>query len=218
VANFNIAFTPTFKHTDWVDNLDRVQAGGTNGFNIRFQQLLADEQALVTLIDQINTALASLSTPPTPTTRTLTLAPSLLADIDPSNLGPAGPTQNLGWANFYSVAVLPSQRTVADGSMPVAFPDGTTIQAMRVAGKNTGNGTLTVKLFASAFNDPTFQPIVTITGAGSAPFGITVNASTTNNVNVVKPGFRYFLVASLFGATVGDAVQIYSFQIDYLPG
>ncbi len=27
-----VSYTPTFQHEDWVDNRDRVQAGGSNGF------------------------------------------------------------------------------------------------------------------------------------------------------------------------------------------
>jgi hypothetical protein len=218
VANFNIVFSPTFKHTDWVDNLDRVQAGGTNGFNIRFQALLTDQAALVGLFNQINAALVGLSTPPTPTTKTLTLSLGLLPQLDPSNLGPAGPTQNLGWTNLLGIVVLPSQRTVAEGIMPVNLPDGATIQAMRVYGRNTGNGTLTVKLLALPFNDSSNQPIVIVSGVGSAPFGVAVNASTANSVNVVKvAGFHYVLTVTVAGASLGDFVQLYSVQVDYLP-
>jgi hypothetical protein len=76
---------------------------------------------------------------------------------------------------------------------------------------------VTVRLLAQPFNDYSFQPIATISGAGSAAFSTSQSASTTNGVNVVKAdGFHYFLDASVGGATVGDTVQIYSFQIDYV--
>ena len=33
-----ISYTRTFSHTDWVDNVSRVQAGGDDGFNGQFQR------------------------------------------------------------------------------------------------------------------------------------------------------------------------------------
>jgi hypothetical protein len=47
-------FVPTFQHTDWVDNQDRVTAGGPNGFNVRFQELAADLGQLSLLVKTIS--------------------------------------------------------------------------------------------------------------------------------------------------------------------
>jgi hypothetical protein len=53
----DVSFTPTFQHTDYVDNRDRVQAGGPNGFNARFRALQADLGKLSKVITDVNSAL-----------------------------------------------------------------------------------------------------------------------------------------------------------------
>jgi hypothetical protein len=53
----SVSFTPTFRHTDYVDNRDRVQAGGTNGFNARFRALQEDLGKLSGVITQVDDAL-----------------------------------------------------------------------------------------------------------------------------------------------------------------
>ncbi|GHE97753.1 hypothetical protein [Streptomyces fumanus] len=52
-----VSFTPTFQHTDYVDNRDRVQAGGPNGFNARFRALQADLGKLSEVITEVDGAL-----------------------------------------------------------------------------------------------------------------------------------------------------------------
>jgi hypothetical protein len=53
----NVSFTPTFHHSDYVDNRDRVQAGGPNGFNARFRALETDLSKLSTAITDVDAAL-----------------------------------------------------------------------------------------------------------------------------------------------------------------
>lgn len=53
----SVSFTPTFRHTDYVDNRDRVQAGGPNGFNARFRALQDDLGALSEVVTQVDGAL-----------------------------------------------------------------------------------------------------------------------------------------------------------------
>jgi hypothetical protein len=50
-------FTPTFEHEDWIDNVDRVSAGGQNGFNSRFNALRADLNQLTQVIKAVDDAL-----------------------------------------------------------------------------------------------------------------------------------------------------------------
>jgi hypothetical protein len=50
----NVSFTPTFRHTDYVDNRDRVQAGG---FNERFRALQEDLGKLSEVITEVDGAL-----------------------------------------------------------------------------------------------------------------------------------------------------------------
>jgi hypothetical protein len=53
----NVSFTPTFHHTNYRDNRDRVQADGPNGFNGRFRALETDLSNLSTVITEVDAAL-----------------------------------------------------------------------------------------------------------------------------------------------------------------
>src|SRR5436305_955802 len=57
----DIIYTPSFTHRDWIDNEDRVQAGGENGFNVRFNALAAELKELSAVIAQINGSIAQNS-------------------------------------------------------------------------------------------------------------------------------------------------------------
>lgn len=54
-----ITYTPLFTHEDWIDNVDRVQAGGPNGFNIRFNSISEEFGKISTVVDSITAAIAS---------------------------------------------------------------------------------------------------------------------------------------------------------------
>ncbi len=53
----NITYTRAFRHDDWIDNEDVVQAGGEKGFNKKFHDLEVEFDALGAVVGQINTAL-----------------------------------------------------------------------------------------------------------------------------------------------------------------
>jgi hypothetical protein len=55
--DYDIDFRRGFVHTDWLDQVDRVSAGGDNGFNARFHTLEADLDVLGERVARINTAL-----------------------------------------------------------------------------------------------------------------------------------------------------------------
>ena len=59
-----ISYIPGFQHQDWIDNVDRVQAGGDNGFNLRFHALEAEFNRLAGVITQLNAALQALGQQP----------------------------------------------------------------------------------------------------------------------------------------------------------
>ncbi|WP_284744919.1 hypothetical protein [Amycolatopsis sp. RTGN1] len=50
-------YDPKFQHTDWVDNVDRISAGGANGFNVRFDTITSDLRQLSTVVLQVDAAL-----------------------------------------------------------------------------------------------------------------------------------------------------------------
>jgi hypothetical protein len=55
--DYDIDFERSFVHTDWLDQVDRVSAGGDNGFNARFHLLESDLDVLGDRVARINTAL-----------------------------------------------------------------------------------------------------------------------------------------------------------------
>ena len=69
-------YTPTFQHKDWVDFVDSVQAGGTNGINIRFHGIEAEFTAIQAAFNLVTQA-------PPAQPQTMTLALMLTATTNP---------------------------------------------------------------------------------------------------------------------------------------
>src|SRR6266571_243190 len=67
----NITYTPAFKHEDWIDNEDVVQASGAKGFNKKFHDLEDEFATLATVVGTVDTEIKKiqrlnfLSAPPT---------------------------------------------------------------------------------------------------------------------------------------------------------
>lgn len=58
-------YTRQFQHTDWIDFVDPVQAGGNNGFNERFHALESEFDLISSAIASVDNALTSFEqTPP----------------------------------------------------------------------------------------------------------------------------------------------------------
>lgn len=71
-----VDYAPKFQHQDWIDNVDRVQAGSPNGFNSRFHAIEAEFKTLSEVVVKVDGGLDALSTfravgatppPPAPT-------------------------------------------------------------------------------------------------------------------------------------------------------
>jgi hypothetical protein len=181
----NISFTPTFHPTDYVDNQDRVQAGGPNGFNARFRALETDLRKLSTVITDVDTALDQLGAP-TPTQHTLTLSPALVPVV---NRGP--------WSYDSSgYASRTGPLTALTGVQPVSVPDGARLVSLRSLGQNSGTGTLHIDLLRSGL----------LTSVTPADSGLAL---------VDTARFRYLILADLAGAAAADTVTISGFQIIY---
>lgn len=52
-----VSFEPVFDHQEWVDNVDRVTAGGPNGFNARFNAIVADLNQITQVVQKVDNAL-----------------------------------------------------------------------------------------------------------------------------------------------------------------
>jgi hypothetical protein len=204
-----ITYIPTFQHQDWVDNVDRVQASGSNGFNIRFHQLETELSHIAAAITQIDVALTALGQAPPARTLTASFTPTFVA------------TAAAGWGHTIGFAVKPAGATSAQGMMSIDLPHNATLTQFRVTGRNEGpapgvpgNGDLRVTLRRMALApDATSVTIARVDGIGS-PFDNTVPAdpqfAAVNNTQ-----FRYFIAAQLNNAAANDTVLLSAFLITY---
>ncbi|MFC9860979.1 MULTISPECIES: hypothetical protein [unclassified Streptomyces] len=199
----DIVFTPTFKHTTWVDNRDRVSASGPNGFNIRFDTLQKDLESLSGVVKTIDTAIKTGGAPPVAVERKLSVAPvfSPLAGETNWELDPTG------------VAGRPGSSETARGIIAVTPPDGAKLLKFRALGKNTTGGSLTIALVRTTVQPAPAQEILSVvngTGTYDSPQDI-----APGKERVDMAAFRYAVRATLIGAGAGSAT-ITSLQISYV--
>jgi hypothetical protein len=202
----DVSFTPTFSHTPWVDNRDRVQASGPNGFNVRFSALQSDMQSLSTVVSEIDTILQVLGQGQPAQTRVLSLPPLL------SPTSGAGP-----WAlDTSGYAVRPAAQTTLAGITPAVLPNGVALASLRASGQNSGAGSLRVNLMrARVVGSPSpADRLARVTG-DSNPFDNTVAVDPTM-ATVDNTVFRYFVLATLDNANTADVVSLSGFQISYV--
>src|SRR5215469_13457087 len=67
-------YTRQFQHTDWIDFVDPVQAGGNNGFNERFHALESEFDLISAAISSVDNALTSFEQSPPAVGLTLALS------------------------------------------------------------------------------------------------------------------------------------------------
>lgn len=202
----DVSFTPTFSHTPWVDNRDRVQASGPNGFNVRFAALQADLGALSTVVSQIDGALDAIEAGPGAQTRVVTLPPILTVTSGGGAWG----------LDASGNAVRPAPLTSLSGITPAVLPQGVTLSSLRATGVNSGAGSLRVNLMRARLvaSGQTLDRLARVTGDAN-PFDNTVAVDPLLAV-VDNTTFRYFVLATLDNATTADSVSLAGFQISYL--
>lgn len=126
----DVIFTPTFHHVNWQDGIDRVEAGGPNGFNNRFNAIGADLNTLSTVVSQIDTAIEDFQAP-----SVSQLPRQLQLNFTPP-LRPVPP--NPAWT-FDANGVPTSASTGSVGVANVNLPDQVRLTALRAIG--TAGGT-----------------------------------------------------------------------------
>jgi hypothetical protein len=204
VPSFTIDFTPTFAHTDWVDNVDRVEAGGDNGFNQRFHALEDNLETISTTFDDVESALNTLGTPPGAVTRFSTLAPAFV------------PTSNAAWSFRDGFAEKPGGATQASGQAAFPLPHGQTITGFRAVGQNNSTtASLRLTLFRRPLANPTAsqEQIARVTPTGN-PFDSTA-APAAGLELIDNERFSYFVLAQLNTAQAADVVAITAFQVTH---
>jgi len=209
-----ISFKPTFKHVDWVDSIDRVRAGGGNGFNVRFHAIENDLGTIGQVVDAIN---AQLGGTPVATETTLTLTPTLVT---------TGSDNSNAWGHGPGFAQKLAGVTSASGMMSVAVPNGVKIVSFRATGVNSNANTsfglvITLNRFAVANPllatdqpDPLFTAIVK---GGTYDAQIPASPPNDPRFTVDTTNFRYFITAVLDprGTNAAMTVTVNTFQIVY---
>ncbi|WP_030760491.1 hypothetical protein [Streptomyces griseus] len=190
-------YKPQFAHKDWIDNQDRVQAGGADGLNNRFHLLEAEFEGLAE--HQINPILDVLGAP----TRRLTLVPALHRYTDSGSEVPP-------WAQAVDMVEKPANAAEAHGFMNVALPDGALVQSLFVTGANqSATGTLTVSLKARRIDNA---------GGAKALLGTTkldFVARPEEEVRIENDVNRYFLMVEVTGAETNKPVKVFCVQLVY---
>ncbi|MFE5590979.1 hypothetical protein [Streptomyces sp. NPDC056549] len=191
-------YTPQFTHKDWIDNQDRVQAGGEDGINRRFHLLEAEFAGLAD--KQINPIIDVLGAP----TRHLTLVPALTRYTDAGADVPA-------WAQGVDMVEKPTNTAEAHGFMNVVLPDGVLVRSLLVTGTNqSSTGTLTVNLKGRKIDN---------TGGGAKTFisstRLDVAAQPLEEVKITNESFRYFLTVEVTGAELSKPVKVFCIQLVY---
>ena len=207
-----VTYVPTFQHIDWIDNQDRVQAGGANGFNLRFHALETEFQKLSDAVTQLSNAIDALGVTPATTVK-VNVTPALV------------PIGTAGW-QFTSggFALKPAGVTGAHGMTSVVLPDNAVIQSLRGTGRNAdsaqanpGAGSLRISLFRQTIAPGTTASLLVarVDGVG-VNFDISVPVAAGPNATVDNDNFRYFINADLDNAATADFVQLNAFQVTLL--
>ncbi|MER5961468.1 hypothetical protein [Streptomyces sp. NPDC002057] len=190
-------YRPQFTHKDWIDNQDRVQAGGEEGLNRRFHQLEDEFAGLAK--NQINPMLAVLGT----ATRHLTLVPALIAYTDAEVEVPA-------WAQAIDMVEKPAGEAAAHGFMNVLLPDGVLVRSLLMTGANqSSKGTLTVALKGRKIDNGD----VAKTLVGTTRLDVAVEPE--GEAEIENESHRYFLTVDVEGADLDARVQVFCVRIAY---
>lgn len=199
-----ITYTPAFQHEDWIDNIDRVQAGGDNGFNLRFHALESEFSQLSALIAQIDAALTALGQAPPPRILHSSFTPNLVT------------TAVYGWSHSAGFAQKQANVESAGGMMSIDLPHGVNLRSFRATGQNAGRGNLRITLHRAAAATATSDLLAQLVVSGN-PFDVNT-AIDGQSAAVDTDRFRYFITAQLNNALGNDQVILFTFQIAYMTG
>ncbi|MEU6273014.1 hypothetical protein ABZ871_11470 [Streptomyces populi] len=198
---FDISFEPTFKHTPWIDAVDRVAAGGDNGFNIRFQHLEADLGTVGSRFTEVSEALNSLVTT-AEVRRSVNIAAVL------STVGTAG------WQiSDAGEASKPSDAEEAQGAVAVLLPVSGVITGFRAFGTCSGTGKLKVDLVRRKLTGGAEKNVVQIVAQPDQAFP-PERAPAPADASI-DPEASYFIHAHTDGAAMEDIMVLTGFQVRY---
>ncbi|MEU5261562.1 hypothetical protein [Amycolatopsis sp. NPDC021455] len=202
----DLSFTPTFRHLNWIDNVDRIRAGGPNGFNVRFDAIAADLHRMATVVQQIDAALAL---PVNDATGNQHLTPGL--DFRPL------PFEDSFWDYDQNGVLLGPLGNAGEAVMDLAVPDGIHLQSFRATGKFFVPFKLTlfrVPLLNAGAKPDKLAEISDTTPGIADPFDVTVPVDTAL-ATVDTDTFRYYVLAARSGSADESGNTIAMVQLAY---
>jgi len=202
-----LSYTPTFRHTPWVDNVSRVKAGGPDGFNVRFEAIDSDLHQVSTVVATINTLLDSAGPAQSGTQR-------LLVPLSPTHeLIPGSQV----WAADNIGAIHPepdsaSAAKIAASTMDLSLPDQATLVSMRVIGAyQSASANISIGIQRNHLSnigisaDSLVRINITPPGPGN-PYDITMPVTAFAAVD--NNNFRYALTFGATGVADADTLRI----------
>jgi hypothetical protein len=204
-----IGFTPTFRHTNWINNVDRIEAGGPNGFNVRYDAIDSDLRQMSTVVGQINTALNSPGTG----SGQQVLTPGL--DFVTVSQGSGG-----DWTYDRAGAVHPAGGTGGGAAvMDLTLPDQIRLGTFRALGLYPGSPVrFNLILLRASLSDATKTDEltrITLSGPGiTNPYDVTV--PVLDRFALVDTGaFRYYVLGTAELIQTPGAVSVATIQFAF---
>lgn len=208
----DVSYTPAFHHTDWVDKVDRAEASGPNGFNIRFNAIERDLREASTVVTGIATAIRAVRTSTPDTPARITFTPQL-RDVPPA-LG--FETTDAGFQSGLSSA----QNGACAGVANFVPPDRARLSTVRIVGRvDASNG------INSAIISVMRIPLLGAAPAAAKLGGVSLTtigdfdlqSPVSDNVALVDlSAFRYFVTVSYQCSTIGR-LQIQAIHLGFTP-
>jgi hypothetical protein len=208
----SITFTRGFKHVDWVDNEDVVQAAGDQGFNTRFHDIEADfdkvSEALALVKQSLDTLGATVNAPVT-----IGLEPVLYS------FGVNDAWSAINWSqgsNGTFVQNIPS-KPQAWGVLPLRLPDGVTLVSAKLLGEvlNAGPQTAVKCDIVQELRTPPFTrtQLVPLSAAVATDTPTIIAGSPTYDSGLNA----YYALIRATDIAASTTVRIRGLQITYLP-
>ncbi|WP_217560592.1 hypothetical protein [Streptomyces sp. GbtcB6] len=210
----DLSYTPTFAPSNWIDNVDLIQADGPNGFNVRFDAIQADLLRAASVVSEISTAIARPVGVPT---GQQLLTPGLDL-VSPPSLGTGG------WTYDETGAAHPDAGSGGGSAlMGLGLPADIRLVSFRAIGLFAGGPTdLNILLLRIPLSDANAVPdrlaeIRNDTSAFTNPYDITVPVNA--EFAAVDPNvFHYYIALSSGFVQDSSATSLATVQLAYTAG
>jgi|GEM_PF-5829526 hypothetical protein len=133
-------YTRQFQHQDWIDFVDPVQAGGTNGFNQRFHALESEFDLIAAAISSVDNAVTNLQSAPPAIGLTLVLSLSNGAKIPVPSGFQQSETKFFAFVKYWNASNATSVSTLMfnvyaadDGTVTATAGNGQSVLATGLA-------------------------------------------------------------------------------------